>query len=154
MPKSEIEQQLQQKDKFHIIDLVNHIRFNENNEILFQSATATEKQRRENKIYEIYELRGIVSFNLIINPFIFYIKVNDKCVSLINDIINHNELVYRNHSVVVQNIINGLSEKRIRSALAGLLPQFEDGLRNYMENKELCPLSEVAEMKLKPLSGK
>lgn len=151
MPKSEIEQQLQQKDKFHIIDLVNHIRFNENNEIIFQSATATEKQRRENKIYEIYELRGMVSFNLIINPFIFYIKVNDKYVSLINDIINHNELVYRNHSVVVQNIINGLSEKRIRSALAG---QFEDGLRNYMENKELCPLSEVAEMKLKPLSGK
>ena len=36
MPKSEIEQQLQQKDKFHIIDLVNHIRFNENNEIIFQ----------------------------------------------------------------------------------------------------------------------
>lgn len=87
LPKSEIEQQLQQKDRFHITDLVNQIRFNENNEIIFQSATATEKQKRENKIYEIYELRGMVSFNLIINPFIFYIKVNDKCVSLINDIV-------------------------------------------------------------------
>ena len=140
LPKSEIEQQLQQNDRFHITDLVNQIRFNENNEIIFQSATATEKQKRENKIYEIYELRGMVSFNLIINPFIFYIKVNDKCVSLINDIINHNELVYRNHSVVVQNIINGLSEKRIRSALAGILPQFEDGLRNYMEKQGIMPI--------------
>lgn len=140
MPKNELEQQLHQKDKFHITDLVNQIRFNENNEIIFQSATATEKQKRENKIYEIYELRGMVSFNLIINPFIFYFKINDKCVSLINDIINHNELVYRNYSAVVQNIVNGLSEKRIRSALAGLLPQFEDGLRNYMEKQGIMPI--------------
>lgn len=140
LSKNEIENQLKQKSKFHIIDLVNQIRFNEKNEIIFQSATASEKQKTENKVYEIYQLHGAIIFDLIINPFVFYIKFDEECLSFISDLVNHNELVYKNHNVIIKNFVNGISEKQIRSALSGLLPQFEDGMRNYIEKQGIIPV--------------
>ena len=140
LSKKEIEKQLKQKDQFSIIDLVNQIRFNEKNEIIFQSATASEKQKTENKIYEIYQLHDAIVFDIIINPFVYYAKLDDECISFMSGIVNHNELVYRNHNVIIQHIRNGIYEKRIRSALSGLLPQFEDGMRHYIEKQGIMPV--------------
>lgn len=138
--KTEIEEQLKQDNSFQSLDLFNKIRFNEKNEIIFQSVNASEKQKIENKTYEVYKQEGVVVFALIVQPFIDYVKDDDECVSFIKDLVDHNELVYRNRSVVVQNIENGIFKKQIRSALAGLLPQVEDGIRNYIEKKGIIPV--------------
>lgn len=139
-PKKDIEKQLRQKEQYDFIDFVNNIRFDENKEIIFQSANASEKQKIENDTYEIYALEGAIRFDLLINPFLFYVKFDENLNALINDIVNHNLLVYKNHNVIINNIINGISKKQLRSALAGLLPQFEEGMRNYIERKGIIPI--------------
>ena len=136
----EIKKQLKQKDESDIIDLVNEIRFDENKEIIYQSATASEKQKIEHETYQLYEIEGLIKYNLLINPFLFYVKFDEELLLLITDIVNHNELVYRNHNVVINSIANGISKKQIRSALAGLLPQFEEGMRNYIEKQGIIPI--------------
>ena len=131
---------LNKGNKYPLVDLVNRVRFNENDELIFQSATASEKQKLENNTYEIYELQGAIAIDLLIHPFITQIKFDEECIALINDIVLHNELVYKDSSVISENIIRGISEKKIRSALANLFPKFEDGLRHYIEKQGIIPV--------------
>lgn len=140
LPKTEIEKQRAQRNKFLSVDLFNQIRFNDKKEVIFQSATATEIQKMENEIYEIYITYGAIVTDLLIAPFLLHVKYDNKCRELIAEIIDHNELVHKSHGVIIQNIGTGISEKHFRSSLLSLLPQFEDGLRNYIKRNGIMPM--------------
>lgn len=138
--KAEIERELNKKTGFNILDLVNKIIFNENNEIVFQSTTASEQEKTEHETYELYSLHDAIVFDLLINPFLHYIKLDECLIALIKEIIYHNEIIHKNHNVIFESIIDGISNKHIRSALYEILPQFENGTRNYIENQGVLPI--------------
>lgn len=46
----------------------------------------------------------------------------------------------KDRNVILDHISNGISGKKIRSALAGILPQFEEGLRGYIESEGIMPI--------------
>lgn len=140
LPKTEIEKQRAQRNKFLSADLCNQIRFNDKKEVIFQSATATELQKMENEIYEIYVTYGMIVYDLLVNPFLLHVKYDDKCRELIAEIIDHNELVHKSHALINQAITDGIYKNHFRSSLLSLLPQFEDGLRNYIKRNGIMPM--------------
>lgn len=140
LSKTEIEKQKTQRSGLPLADLFNQIRFNDKKEAIFQSATATKLQKEENEIYEIYATHGAIVTDLLLVPFLLHLKFDDECRELIAEIINHNELVHKDHDLIIQHIIDGITKKHIRSALYSLLSQFEDGLRNYIKRNGIVPV--------------
>lgn len=117
LPKTEIEKQRAQRNKFLSADLCNQIRFNDKKEVIFQSATATELQKMENEIYEIYVTYGMIVYDLLVNPFLLHVKYDDKCRELIAEIIDHNELVHKSHALINQALSQTVYIKTISDHL-------------------------------------
>jgi len=140
MPKKEITKNLKQKEQGLLVHLANNIRFNDKKEVVYQSATASEKQKLEHKTYDAYNLYAMVMAQVFLIPFITNLKLDGGLESLLKEIIESNELIKKDHSVVLKHICNGLKDKKIRSSLHGLISHFENGLRCYIESKGLMPM--------------
>lgn len=117
----------------------NNIRFNDDNEIIYQSAHATEEQKVELDKIEIYVNYHKVLFDFIFMPFLWYVKLDDELKNLLKDICENNLLVQKDSNLVLEYVLRGMN-KGIRSALADLIPQFEDSCRLYIQNRGIFPV--------------
>jgi len=139
LSKTEIKRRIEDK-KAHagLVDVFNKICLNDENEIIFQSNSATLEQKEEYDTAEIYSRRNAIAFDFILHPYICYAKVDDDFSGLLKDIVEHNLLVQKDNKTVLENLLRGFN-KNIRSALTILLPQFEESCRLYIKSQNIFP---------------
>lgn len=134
----QISEQLQ-KNENTIMYLLNNFRFNDDHEIVFQSACANETEILESNIYNIYTSCSILYCYLFIFPFMSTVAFDNKLRDLLSDILQHNELVSEDYNVLIDSIGKAFNEKTIRSTLSILIPHFEESLRKYIKKQGIIP---------------
>lgn len=140
MTAKEIDEQIEQKKQQSVfLDLFNHMEFNEDNEIIYQSCKATPEQKKEHDIWEQYRYHCMVAYDFIFNPYIHYLKFDDDFKSTLKDICDHNLLIQKDSNLVYDSICDGLN-KKIRAALTKLLPMFEESCRLYIKSNGVFPV--------------
>lgn len=131
------EDEIENKNLFE--DLFNHMEFNEDNEIIYQSIKATSEQKKEHDIWEQYRYHCTIAYDFILSPYIQYLKFDDEFESVLKDICKHNLLIKKDSDLVYESICFGLN-KKIRTALTKLLPMFEENCRLYVKNMGVFPV--------------
>ncbi len=127
----DIEKERKNKKK-SLIDFVNHVAFNDDKTILYESSKATPEEKNEYEIASIYDLHHSIKHGIICRPFLDTLKLNEEFKSVLWDICNHNLFIPKNRIKTVYDIlIEGLN-KNIRTATFNLISQFENGLREYL----------------------
>lgn len=127
------------KNENYLVNFINNFKFNNEHEIVFQSACASKTEILESNIYNIYTSCSILYCYLFVNPFMSTVTFDDKLHDLLSDILKHNELVTENCNVLIDSIEKAFNEKKIRSALSDIIPHFENGLRKYIRKQGIIP---------------
>ncbi len=125
-----------QKQKNSIRYLVNNISFNDDGTIGYESAVATDEDKKERIISDIYNLHTVVSCPLTLWPFIDNLKIDQEFTDFMSDLLSHNLFVPNDrYAVVFEKILSGL-RKNISDALYYLIPQLEYGFLSYIKDRK------------------
>lgn len=125
-----------QKQKNSIRYLVNNISFNDDGTIGYESAVATDEDKKERIISDIYNLHTVVSCPLTLWPLIDNLKIDQEFTDFMSDLLSHNLFVPNDrYAVVFEKILSGL-RKNISDALYYLIPQLEYGFLSYIKDRK------------------
>ena len=115
---------------------MNNISFNDDGTIGYESAVATDEDKKERIISDIYNLHTVVSCPLTLWPFIDNLKIDQDFTDFISDLLSHNLFVPKDrYTVVFEKILSGL-RKNISDALYYLIPQLEYGFLSYIKDRK------------------
>ena len=135
-PLKYIEKQLKENEKNPLKHIFNTISFNSDNVIIYDEFKSNENKRKEFEISKIYNLNSQVMYNIVLNSFVFYLKLDSSLKGLLKEIISKNLFVPKNRvDSVFEYVCLGLN-KKIRTGLYGLITQFEYGCREYLKNRK------------------
>lgn len=128
------------KAKVSIRYQVNNICFNDDGTIAYESLTASDLDKQERIISDLYNNRTSIVCPLILWPFIDNLKFDDEFAKFLDEIVSHNEFVPKERqSIVLEKILSGL-HKNISDALYYLIPQLEYGFLSYIKiQKHIYP---------------
>lgn len=138
-PKTELNKRLESK-KNSLLAAVNEIKCNDDGTIQYESAYATEDEKRQINISKILSLDLNLSFGVLLSSFIYNIKIDDSLKEIINAILENNLFVPSDRRSVIFNIILDGFTRNIRKALYDLIPQFEYGLTYFFKAKGIYPI--------------
>lgn len=136
-----LEEQLQKKEDYILSNFFNNISFGNDKTIVYDESESNEEKKREFKISEIYNYICQITNHIILNSFEYNLKLDDSLKEILKEIISKNLFVPQERiDIVLEYLLMGLN-KKIRSGLYGLITQFENGCRDYLEKqKHLFPL--------------
>lgn len=123
-----------------LFNAVNEIKFDGDGTICYESAYATEEEKRQVSIAEILSLNLYIKFGVLLSPFIYNIKIDGNLKEIVESILDNNLFVPSDRKSVIYNIILDGFNRNIRKALYDLIPQFEYGLTQFLKSKGLYPI--------------
>ena len=121
------------ENKSSFLSFVNNIRFNKDKHIEFDSADASEDEKREYDIANSLRMHMWVQHELFIAPFVYYLKNDSTVIELLDDILGHNCFVSCERKEIIKSAFIKGFNKEIKEALFALLSQFEYGCRHYLK---------------------
>ena len=135
----ELEQRYEE-NKSAMYNLFNNICFNDDKTIAYESAVASDEDKREYSISDLYNVHLSAIYFMIIQPFLDHVKNDRTMYALWEEIVRHNAFIPQGrHSLVLNKIILGL-HKNICEALFYLIPQLEYGFFQYIKcEKRIYP---------------
>lgn len=139
MTKKQIDRQLQSR-KNTLLDLVNEVRYREDGTIEFESAYATDDEKRKVNTAEILAIDMQIKFNIVLLPFIQNVKADDSLKEVISSVLENNLFVPKDRQNIIYKIILDGFDGNIRKALYDLIPQFEYGLTQFLKSKRIYPV--------------
>ena len=137
--KTELDKYLENSEN-SLFNCVNEILFNDDHCIIYESATASEDEKRQVKTAQYLQLDLQVKFSIFLSTFIYNLKVDDSLKTIIADILANNLFVPDDRKTIVSDIIINGFNKNIRKAVYDLISQFEYGLKLYLKEKNKYPV--------------
>lgn len=137
--KSELDKNLE-INRNRIINCLNQIGFDENHTITFESATASEEEKKQIDIAQVIALNLQTKFYLFLSPFIYNLKVDESLKSMIQAILENNLFVPQDRKEIVADIIIDGFDKNIRKAVYNLISQFEYGIKEFLKSRKIYPV--------------
>jgi len=122
----------QKNKKKSIVNLVNHVVFDEDKIILYESAKATPAEKAEYETVSIYQLHHSIKHGILCRPFLDNLKMDEEFKNMLLDICSHNLFIPKNRTKIVFDILLEGLNRNIRKATFNLISQFEYGLREYL----------------------
>lgn len=130
--------------------ITNQVLFDDDGRIIFESSSANEEQKLEHDISEIYQMYVPMQHAVILRPFIDNVEIDVELKTTIKEILANNLFVPEDRREIVYDIIENGLNRNIRKALYDLIPQFENGCREYLKKyKNLYPVINKGAMSVK-----
>ena len=139
--KGELKRSMKQKNSLIGHRLFNNIFFDKNKRIVYESTKADPATKEEFEFADTMRIHNSIICPLFIGTWNSCKIVDDDLKLLIQDVVSHNYLIPKYRCCEVYNfLIDGLENNNIRKAVYGLISQFEEGCRLFLqEYKHLYP---------------
>ena len=125
-------------DKSVFANLCNEIVFDKDKNVIDEIGPDDDEKRKKHNLAQGYQLFHSIYVPIAIK-YLSCIVIDEKLLSLIRNIIEHNEFVPKSRADVVFNyIIDGL-KKGIRQSVFNLMVQFEYGCSDFLRKKRVHP---------------
>lgn len=122
-----------ERRKSSLVDLANHIVFDEDKTILYESSKATPGEKEEYEIGRAYQLHYSIQHGILLRPFLDNLKMDEEFKSTLMEVCGHNLFIPKSRGKIVYEILLDGLNRNIRRATFGLISQFEYGLREYLK---------------------
>lgn len=120
-----------ESQKHSLLRFVNNVSFNDEKHVAFESSGASEEDQLEFDIAKSLQVHLWIQYELILAPFVYFLKTDDTICSLLDEILDHNYFVPSERKKIIKDAFVLGFNKGIREALLKLLSQFEFGCKNY-----------------------
>lgn len=137
--KTALDKRLEAKKK-SILSAINEIAHNKDGTILYESAYATEDEKRQFNIAEKLSSDLGIMWDILLSPFVYNLKIDDHLENMVASVLENNLFVPEERTDIIYKIIMGGLSRNIRKAVYDIIPQFEYGLTHYLKIKNVYPV--------------